>query len=396
MDFQIFVKPAGAACNLQCSYCYYSCNTVSYGKTGIAIMNEELLEQYMMQHINAIDGNEVMFSWHGGEPLLAGIDFYKRAVELQKKHLPQGFRLINGIQTNGTLLNDEWARFLSREKFLAGISIDGPGELHNSYRKSHTGEGSFEKVMRGYRLLQKYGITCEVLCVVHSLNVKHPLEVYRFFKNIGAKFITFLPLVERKEGTLAGVTSRSVPAEAFGHFLVSVFDEWAEHDIGVIQVQVFEEAMRPALGRGHTLCIFKEDCGRVPVVEHDGNFYACDHYVDDEHLQGNISNSGVSALLDSAEQISFGQLKSKTLPNKCHQCEVLDMCNGECPKNRFIYTEDGEHGLNYLCDGYQIFFNYFKPFAQAVKQLIDINKTDDDSENKEKAFRDNEHNGCNF
>jgi uncharacterized protein len=283
MDFQIFIKPVGSACNLNCSYCYYTGKSNLYKNSPVHLMDEDLLEHYIIQHIEAAESDEIMFSWHGGEPMLAGIDFYKKALELQRKHLPQNCRLMNGIQTNGTLLDEDWCSFFASEKFLTGISIDGPAHLHNLYRKDHSGEGTFEEVMQGYKLLQQYGITSEILCVVHAHNVNHPLEVYSFFKSLGTKFITFIPLVERFPGSSTGVTPDSVPAEAFGNFLVSVFDEWIENDIGVIQVQIFEEALRPAFNRDHTLCIFKKECGRVPVVEHNGDFYACDHYVDVAH-----------------------------------------------------------------------------------------------------------------
>ncbi len=371
MDFQIFAKPIGPRCNLNCSYCYYTGKNNLYEDSPVHLMDDDLLEQYIIRHIQASGSDEVMFSWHGGEPLLAGIDFYKKAINLQRKHLPRGMHLMNGIQTNGTLLNMNWCKFLARENFLTGISIDGPAHLHNSFRMDHRGEGTFDKVMRGYKLLQQYGITSEILCVVHSQNVHHPLEIYNFFKSLGVRFITFIPLVERMPGTATGVTPDSVPSEAFGHFLVSVFDEWIENDIGAIQVQIFEEALRPALNREHTLCIFKKECGRVPVVEHNGDYYACDHFVDDAHRFGNIRNKTITEMLNSPEQKAFGRLKSETLPAYCMQCQVKDMCNGECPKNRFLLTPDGEPGLNYLCSGYQVFFQYFEPFAMAVRQLSD-------------------------
>jgi len=390
MDFQIFIKPIGSACNLNCSYCYYSGKNNLYKSSPVHLMGEDLMEQYIVQHIEAAESDEVMFSWHGGEPLLAGIDFYKKALELQRKHLPNGCRLINGIQTNGTLLDEEWCSFLASENFLTGISIDGPARLHNFYRMDHSGEGTFEEVLQGYKMLQQFGITSEILCVVHSQNVNHPLEVYNFFKSIGARFITFIPLVERLPGSPTGVTPDSVPAEAFGNFLVSVFDEWIENDIGVIQVQIFEEALRPAFNRDHTLCIFKKECGRVPVVEHNGDFYACDHYVDNRHRIGNIRNKSIPQLLDSPEQKAFGRRKSETLPDYCLQCQVKEMCNGECPKNRFIRTPDGEPGLNYLCSGYQIFFQYFKPFAMAVRQLSDKSDIETITGKDEKADVKNE------
>jgi len=310
-----------------------------------------------------------MFSWHGGEPTLAGIDFYIRAVALQKKYLPAGRRLINGIQTNGTLLNNDWCRFLSRERFIVGISIDGPEELHDLYRKDKHGKGTFKKVLNGYNLLQQYGITTEILCVVNARNVNYPLEVYHFFKELGVRYITFLPLVERYPDSPSGVTAASVPASAFGRFLITVFDEWLEKDIGKTEIQIFEEAIRTAFHREHTLCIFKKNCGGVPVMELNGDLYSCDHYVDTQHLLGNIRDHSIAFFLDSPAQRAFGQAKSNTLPRYCRECDVLEMCNGECPKNRFLITPDGEPGLNYLCEGYKLFFNHCRPFISVLRQV---------------------------
>jgi uncharacterized protein len=370
-EFQIFAKPVSAACNLNCSYCYYSGEINKFGSTVFARMDDNLLEKYIIQHIEATTDNVVMFSWHGGEPTLAGIDFYRKAVELQKKHLPIGKILLNGIQTNGTLINDDWCRFLKKENFLVGISIDGPEEFHNRFRLKNNGTGTFNEVLRGYILLQQYEITTEILCVVNAFNAEYPLEVYRFFKSLDARFITFLPLVERIPGSKTGVTGKSVSAEAFGSFLICVFDDWVENDIGKVTIQIFEETLRAAFDKEHTLCIFKVNCGGVPVIESNGDFYSCDHFVNPEHLFGNINERSVSDFLDSTEQKAFGELKSATLPGYCKNCEVLSMCNGECPKNRFIETPDGETGLNYLCAGYKMFFKHCLPFAEAVKKAAD-------------------------
>ncbi len=368
-EFQIFTKPVGAACNLHCSYCYYHSRSELYPAEVFPLMEADLQEEYIRQHIDATTGDTVFFSWHGGEPALAGIDFYKTSVALQQKYLPPGKRLINGIQTNGTLLNEEWCRFLADEHFLVGISIDGPAELHDLHRKGPGGKGTFTAALNGYRLLQQHGVTTEILCVVNALNVSHPLEVYRFFKNLGVRYITFLPLVEQMASSPTGVTPSSVPAEAFGRFLATIFDEWAEKDIGGMTIQTFEEALRSAFDQEHTLCIFKTQCGGVPVVEHNGDFYCCDHYVNPAHLLGNIREHALSFFLDSPRQKAFGESKSLTLPHYCQECPVLEMCNGECPKNRFITTPDGEPGLNYLCAGYKYFFNHSLPLVNALKEL---------------------------
>ncbi len=329
-------------------------------------MTDDLLEKYVIKHIEATTDNLITFSWHGGEPLMAGIDFYRKAVALQQKYRPAGKVINNGMQTNGTLLNDEWCRFFSENRFTIGVSIDGPADLHNKNRITRKGAGTSDEVLKGFRLLKKYGIIPEVLCVVNSLNVKSPLIVYNYLKQLGPEYLAFLPLVEHDKGSPTGASANSVPSMEFGLFLSAVFDEWVEKDIGEIKIQVFEEAVRPAFGQDHTLCIFKKDCGGVPVVEHSGDFYSCDHYVDNDNLVGNITEHSVAELLESERQTQFGRAKSETLPGYCKKCEVLPMCNGECPKNRIIKSPDGESGLNYLCDGYKHFFNHCRPFAEAI------------------------------
>jgi uncharacterized protein len=368
-EFQIFIKPVGAACNLGCTYCYYLDKKDLYQGTGVQLMSDDILEKYIRQHIEASSENPIMFSWHGGEPLLAGIDFYRKAVALQKKYLPEGRTAINGIQTNGTLLDDEWCRFLKSENFIAGISIDGPVEFHNKHRLTKAGEPTLTQVLKGYVLLQKHGITTEILCVVSSYNSAQPIVVYDFFKKLGARYLTFLPLVERDTRSASGVTDSSVKPEDFGSFLSAIFDEWVGNDIGNIKVQIFEEALRSAFNQDHTLCIFKANCGGVPVIEHNGDFYSCDHYVGSDHLTGNIQDASLAELLDNPRQKEFGMSKSLTLPRYCLECDVLEMCHGECPKNRFINSPDGEPGLNYLCSGYKLFFNHCKPFVEVLRDV---------------------------
>ena len=365
-EFQIFAKPVGAECNLRCKYCYYLEKKALYPGSRSFIMSDDILEKYIVQHIEATTEETINFSWHGGEPLLAGIDLFKKIVALQKKHNPYGRTIVNGIQTNGTLIDEKWALFLAEEKFLVGISIDGPGDLHNKFRTTADNKPVLHQVLRGYELLGNHKINCEILCVVNSYNVKFPLVVYNFFKQLGAKYITFLPLVEKRPGTKSGVSRASVPAKEFGLFLTSVFDEWAERDIGEIKIQIFEEAARTAFNQEHTLCIFKVNCGGVPVLEHNGDFYSCDHYVESDHLIGNINEGSLAGFLDSEKQQAFGRAKSHTLPRYCLECEVRPMCNGECPKNRFINTPDGEAGLNYLCSGYKTFFSHCRPFVEAI------------------------------
>ena len=375
-NFQIFIKPVGARCNLRCSYCYYLCKVGVSGSDSHAIMDNKTLENYIRQHFLASSADTVLFTWHGGEPLLAGIDFYKKAVAIQKKYLPSGKRFLNGIQTNGTLITNEWCDFFAENGFSVGISLDGPEVYHNSMRHTHgsaadkeISTGSFEKAFRGHRLLCEHGINPEILCVVNSYNVKYPLDVYRFFKMIGTQYLSFLPLVVRNDDKPEKVSTESVPALEFGLFLSEIFDEWVRNDIGIIKIQIFEEALRTAFNQEHSLCIFREKCGGVPVVERNGDFYSCDHFVDKSHLIGNVNDNSLTHFLNHPDQKAFGEIKLKTLPQYCIKCEVRQMCNGECPKNRFITSPDGEPGLNYLCEGYKYFFNHYKPFINTVSEV---------------------------
>lgn len=365
-DFQVFVKPVGAACNLACSYCYYSDRQKTRPAGQVARMNEKVLESFIAQHIAMSSDPEIFFSWHGGEPTLAGLNFFRRVIELQQEHKPKNAEIINGIQTNGTLLDHEWCRFLKHHNFVVGISIDGPENFHSCHRFSKNGNSCFDAVLRGYQLLNQYRIPHEILCVVNAVNENFQLETYRFFKQLNAEYITFLPLVEKQTSGTTMVSERSVNSFAFGKFLCTIFDEWKVCDIGKIKVQIFEEALRSAFNLEHSLCIFKTTCGRVPVVEHNGDFYSCDHYVNKENLLGNISTTPLDQLLESPAQKAFGQSKQDSLPGYCLHCEVRELCNGACPKDRFINSPEGEPGLNYLCEGYKMFFNHCKPFIGEV------------------------------
>jgi uncharacterized protein len=373
-DFQVFVKPVGALCNMACRYCYYLEKQNLYPEGTKFIMPDDLLEEYIIQHIKASFGPDIFFSWHGGEPTLAGLPFFQRVVELQQKHKPGSSKIVNGLQTNGILLNDEWCRFLKKENFVVGISIDGPENLYSFNRFRKGGQSCFKEALRGYQLLRQFEIPSEILCVVNSTNIKYPLEVYRFFRQLRARFITFLPLVERRTLTGNEVTEQSVNAKAFGEFLCAVFDEWKDSDIGKIKIQIFEEALRTAFNMEHTLCIFKKTCGGVPVMEFNGDFYSCDHYVRKENFLGNIRNASLQILLESSKQKAFGQSKLESLPVYCLECEVLKMCNDACPKDRFITTPDGEQGLNYLCEGYKMFFKHCKPFVEQVAEVWQSNQ----------------------
>ncbi len=357
-EFQVFAKPGGAICNLACDYCYYLEKGRLYPGVRTFRMSDELLERYIAQHIVASNGPLIRFSWHGGEPTSLGVDYFRKIVSLQSKHAPPGMRIANGLVTNGTLLDEHWCRFLAVAGFAVGLSLDGPRELHDAYRLTKGRKPTHDEAMRGWQLLQQDRVSCDILCVVHDKNVRYPEEVYRFFKEIGATYVGFLPLVQRRNDLPGGVAEHSVSADAYGSFLCTIFDEWVRHDIGRIMVQLFDEAARPARGLEHSLCIFRETCGDIPVLEHNGDLYSCDHFVDKQHLLGNITETRLAELLASPAQMQFGNAKRDLLPRYCLQCDVRAMCNGGCPKDRFIRAPDGEEGLNYLCAGLKRFFSH--------------------------------------
>jgi uncharacterized protein len=329
-------------------------------------MPEDLLEEYIAQHIAASPDEIIRFSWHGGEPTVLGLDYFRTIVDLQHRHKPAGRTIANGLQTNGTLLDDEWGRFLAAEGFAVGLSLDGPREIHDRFRVRKDGTPSFDESMRGYEILRRHGVSTDILCVVGSHNVDRPAELYGFFKEIGAPFLTFLPLVERRPDAPGGVSPETVPAEAWGDFLCSIFDTWIATGIGRIKIQIIEEAARTAFGQEHSLCIFRPDCGDIPILERNGDVYACNHFTDAGHRQGNIRTTPLVELLESPAQRAFGMAKRDSFPGVCRTCDVLEMCNGECPKNRFVNAPSGEPGLNYLCPGYLRFFRHARPFVDAV------------------------------
>jgi serine-type anaerobic sulfatase-maturating enzyme len=367
--YQIFAKPIGSLCNLGCDYCYYLRKQSLYPDEDSFRMPEDVLEEYILQHIETCPDPVIPFSWHGGEPTLLGVDYFHRIVELERKHQPSGRRIINGIQTNGTLLDEAWCRFLAAERFAVGLSLDGPQEMHDGHRQTKGGKPTHTQAMRGYELLRKHRIACDILCVVHSHNVNDPTEVYRFFKQIKAVHIGFLPLVEPQAHIERRVSPLTVPPDAFGAFLCAIFDEWMSEDIGQVNIQIFEETAKAALGQEHALCIFKKTCGDVPVIEHNGDFFSCDHFVDREHLLGNIRETRLVDLIESSTQRAFGQAKWDKLPRYCLECDVLDLCHGGCPKDRILQTPDGEAGLNYLCAGFKRFFAHCKPFLEELSAL---------------------------
>ena len=361
------VKPVGAMCNLDCGYCYYLEKEQLYPKSQSRRMADDLLESYIIQHIEASPDETVFFSWHGGEPTLLGIDYFLRILELQERHRPDGRKIANGIQTNGTLINEEWCRFLGSNRFYVGLSIDGPKYLHDHYRVTKKAEATHKAVLHAHRLFKKHRIHCDLLCVVNERNARQPVLVYRFFRDLGIDFLQFLPLVIR-DGK-GGVEKESVPAKLYGEFLSAVFDEWVRNDVGRITIHNFEEALRPYIGLDHSLCVLRETCGDVVVVEHTGEFFSCDHFVEPDHMLGNIQETPLVDMINGAAQARFGKHKKDGLPQYCRDCEVLSSCNGGCPKDRFIQTPDGGDGLNYLCTGYKHFALHAQPFLQKFAQL---------------------------
>jgi uncharacterized protein len=368
--FHVMIKPTGPACNLSCAYCFYLGKGEYYPGRRDFRMSPEVLESFIRQYIEAQEVPEVTFGWQGGEPTLLGLDFFRKAIELQRKYVPPGMRLINAFQTNGTLLDDDWCRFFREHDFLIGISLDGPKELHDKYRRDKSGCSTFERVMRGLRLLQKHSVEYNVLCVVHRANGRRPLGVYRFFKEQGVGFLQFIPLVERLlpsgacvRNPRAGrdVSEATVSPKDYGRFLCTIYDEWVRHDVGRIHVQMFEAAFASTLGNGPGLCLFEPMCGRAMALEHNGDLYSCDHFVHPEYRLGNILKEPLVEIVDKPFQTGFRADKRDTLPTTCRECSVLSLCRGECPKNRFLATTDGQPGLNYLCEGLKTFFRHATP-----------------------------------
>ncbi|RPI97969.1 MAG: anaerobic sulfatase maturase [Candidatus Aminicenantes bacterium] len=364
--FQVFAKPGGAACNLACRYCYYLDKGPAGPGAAPSRMPDGLLETYIAQHIAASPDDVIRFSWHGGEPTVLGLAYFRTIVEIERRLCPPGRTIVNGLQTNGTLLDEEWGRFLAAEGFSVGLSLDGSREIHDFFRLARDGRPSFEDAMRGYDILRRHGVVTDILCVVGAHNAGRPLEVTGFFREIGASFLTFIPLVEKEQGQAGGVTPESVRPEAWGDFLCAVFDEWVERDIGRVKIQIVEEAARTAFGQEHSLCIFRPVCGDIPALERNGDLFSCDHYVDPAHRLGNVGETPLLDLLEIGEQRAFGLSKLESLPWACRTCEVLEMCHGECPKNRFVPAPDGGPDLNYLCAGYRTFFGHVRPFVAAV------------------------------
>ncbi len=388
--FHLLAKPTGAACNLNCAYCYYLGKQALYPDDD-STMSPKVLEQYIRQLIESHSGHRVEVSWQGGEPTLMGLDFYRHAMDLVERYRRPGMTVTHTIQTNGTMLDDDWAAFFKKHDFLVGISLDGPRELHDTYRVDNADRPTFAAVMRGLRLLQKHGVEHNVLTTVNRANASHPMEVYRFLRDDAkATWIQFIPVVERigEDGTPdpmgPRVSERSVQPDRFGRFLMEIYDEWVRRDVGRLFVQTFEATLRNWLNMSSSgMCVFNETCGGGPVLEHNGDLYSCDHFVDPQHRLGNIGEKHMASLLGSPQQVSFGLDKAR-LPSRCMECDVLFACRGECPKNRILPPGGEGPGVNYLCEGYKLFFHHTsftmrlmaglvrrgRP-AQEVMQLLD-------------------------
>jgi uncharacterized protein len=397
--FHLLTKPTGAVCNLDCKYCFFLSKEMLYPGSRFR-MADELLEEYIKQYIEAQQVPQVTIAWQGGEPTLMGLDFFRRSIEYVNKYKKPGMTVEHTIQTNGTKLDDEWCEFFHEHKFLVGLSVDGPRELNDAYRVDKGGKGTFDQVMRGLSYLKKHNVEFNILTTVHAANADYPLEVYRFFRDeLGAKFIQFIPIVERdnETGFQEGnkVMDRSVKAEQYGKFLIEIFDEWVRRDVGEVFVQMFDVALGAWVGQPGAVCVFAPTCGNALALEHNGDLYACDHFVEPDYLLGNIKEEHMIDLIASDKQRKFGQDKLDTLPQYCLECEVRFACHGGCPKNRFINTPDGNPGLNYLCAGYRAFFNHVDRPMKIMATLLRQNRApseitkiiaNDQEENLKSAF----------
>lgn len=378
----VMLKPAGAHCNLACKYCYYLEKNKLYPTAQRHLMSDEMLEQFTREYIEAQTMNQMLFTWHGGEPLLRSIDFYRKALSLQQKYA--GGRCIdNVIQTNGTLLTDEWCEFFAQNHWLVGISIDGPQPYHDHYRLTAAGKPSWQKVMQGIKLLKKHGVEWNAMAVVNAYNVNHPLEFYRFFKENGCQFLQFTPIVERltrhEDGRpLASLADKneiplseaSVTPERWGYFLCAIFDEWVRKDVGKIFVEIFDCTLANWMGISPGICAYSKECGHAGVMEHNGDVYSCDHFVFPEYKLGNIRDHSLIDMLYGEQQQEFSRLKHSSLPRQCKECDMEFACHGECPKNRFMKDKYGDSGLNYLCPGYYHYYQHVAPYMDYMKQEL--------------------------
>lgn len=378
----VMLKPAGAHCNLACKYCYYLEKSKLYATSQRHLMTDEMLERFTQEYIEAQTMGQVLFTWHGGEPLMRSIDFYKKALTLQQKYA-RGRHIDNVIQTNGTLLTDEWCEFFAQNHWLVGISIDGPQQYHDHYRQTSTGKPSWERVMHGIRLLNKHHVEWNAMAVVNAYNADHPLEFYHFFKEHGCQYLQFTPIVERltahSDGrTLASLADQtdipvadfSVTAEQWGTFLCTIFDEWVRRDVGSIFVEIFDCTLANWMGVAPGICSYSTHCGHAGVMEHNGDVYSCDHFVFPTYKLGNIRDHTLVEMLYGEQQQAFSRLKHASLPRQCKECDMEFACHGECPKNRFLHDRYGNPGLNYLCRGYYQYYTHVAPYMDLMKREL--------------------------
>ena len=378
----VMLKPAGAHCNLACKYCYYLEKNNLYQNSNHHLMSDEMLEQFTREYIEAQTMPQVLFTWHGGEPLMRSIDFYKKALALQKKYA-HGKQIDNVIQTNGTLLTDEWCEFFAQNHWLVGISIDGPQEYHDHYRVTPAGKPSWEKVMQGISLLKKHRMEWNAMAVVNAYNAEHPLEFYHFFRDNGCQYLQFTPIVERltehEDGrTLASLADdreipladASVTPQQWGNFLCTIFDDWVRHDVGKTFVEIFDCTLANWMGVLPGICAYSKECGHAGVMEHNGDVYSCDHFVFPEYKLGNIREQSLIDMLYGEKQQAFSRLKHTSLPRQCKECDIEFACHGECPKNRFEKDKYGEPGLNYLCQGYYQYYTHVAPYMDFMKREL--------------------------
>lgn len=382
----VMLKPAGALCNLACDYCYYLEKAKLYQESPRHVMSDELLEKFIEEYINSQTMQEVLFTWHGGETLMRPLSFYRKAQALQKRYA-RGRQIVNCIQTNGTLLTDEWCRFFHDNQWLVGISIDGPQEFHDEYRRNRQGRPSFVKVMQGINLLKKHNVEWNAMAVVNDYNADYPLEFYHFFKELDCHYIQFAPIVERiaphadgrrlaavDEESKEGLADFSITPRQWGNFLCSIFDEWVRQDVGNYYIQLFDSTLANWVGEQPGICTLAKTCGHAGVMEFNGDVYSCDHFVFPQYKLGNIYSNTLAEMMYGERQQKFGQAKYTALPAQCKKCPYLFACNGECPKNRFCKTTDGEPGLNYLCQGYYRFFDHAAPYMDFMKRELQANR----------------------
>ena len=381
----VMLKPAGSLCNLRCKYCYYLEKNALYTEQKNHVISDEMLDKFIREYIEAQTSPDVLFCWHGGETLMRPISFYLRAIELQRKYA-RGRRIDNTIQTNATMLTDEWCEFFRENNLLVGVSIDGPQEFHDEYRRTATGKPTFHKVMQGIRLLNKHNVEWNALAVVNDFNADYPLEFYNVFKEIGCHYIQFTPIVERRIERNDGLSLApgmeeggelvdfSVTPEQWGKFLCTIFDEWVRHDVGTYFIQIFDATLANWAGVQPGLCSLAKECGHAGVMEFNGDVYSCDHFVYPEHLLGNINEKTITEMMYGEKQREFAKLKHELLPQQCRECPVEFACHGECPKNRFTRDKYGNPGLNYLCKGYRQFFEHVKPYMDFMKGELDAKR----------------------